>query len=223
MVGDRRTSEKYRGTVERTGVQPRNARQAAGGLRRAICWMKNSSRCFQRTCPDVPSVYLFGHGDGIAELKDNVWRELNSESNKLQAITDQSRIVHKNKDLNFLQNELKAMGEDEDIQFVDEEEIEDLMILNTKRIGTTNLKNSSENAWTGIADIRFGTGCLCFQYGRRGGYSEGAYASFNANAYCGDDERMVRLNRDLLCESLGLETSCLIIPHQVHGARASYR
>jgi len=55
-----------------------------------------------------------------------LWRELNSESNKLQAITDQSRIVHKNKDLNFLQNELKAMGEDEDIQFVDEEEIEDL-------------------------------------------------------------------------------------------------
>ena len=55
-----------------------------------------------------------------------MWRELNSESNKLQAITDQSRIVHKNKDLNFLQNELKAMGEDEDIQFVDEEEIEDL-------------------------------------------------------------------------------------------------
>ena len=34
--------------------------------------------------------------------------------------------MHKNKDLNFLQNELKAMGEDEDIQFVDEEEIEDL-------------------------------------------------------------------------------------------------
>lgn len=63
---------------------------------------------------------------GIAELKDVLWRELNSESNKLQAITDQSRIVHKNKDLNFLQNELKAMGEDEDIQFVDEEEIEDL-------------------------------------------------------------------------------------------------
>ena len=62
----------------------------------------------------------------IAELKDVLWRELNSESNKLQAITDQSRIVHKNKDLNFLQNELKAMGEDEDIQFVDEEEIEDL-------------------------------------------------------------------------------------------------
>ena len=77
--------------------------------------------------PDVPHVFISSvTGMGIAELKDVLWRELNSESNKLQAITDQSRIVHKNKDLNFLQNELKAMGEDEDIQFVDEEEIEDL-------------------------------------------------------------------------------------------------
>ena len=59
-------------------------------------------------------------------MKDLLWKELNSESNKLQAITGQSKIVHKNKDLKFLQNELKAMGEDEDIQFVDEEEIEDL-------------------------------------------------------------------------------------------------
>ena len=64
-----------------------------------------------------------------------------------------------------------------------------------------------------------GQGACAFSTERRGGYSEGAYASFNANAYCGDDERMVRLNRDLLCESLGLETSRLIIPHQVHGAR----
>ena len=77
--------------------------------------------------PNVPHVFISSvTGMGIAELKDVLWRELNSESNKLQAITDQSRIVHKNKDLNFLQNELKAMGEDEDIQFVDEEEIEDL-------------------------------------------------------------------------------------------------
>ncbi len=56
-----------------------------------------------------------------------------------------------------------------------------------------------------------GQGACAFSTERRGGYSEGAYASFNANAYCGDDERMVRLNRDLLCEALGLETSRLII------------
>ena len=77
--------------------------------------------------PDVPHVFISSvTGTGIAELKDLLWKELNSESNKLQAITGQSKIVHKNKDLKFLQNELKAMGEDEDIQFVDEEEIEDL-------------------------------------------------------------------------------------------------
>ena len=59
-----------------------------------------------------------------------------------------------------------------------------------------------------------GQGACAFSTERRGGYSEGAYASFNANAYCGDDERMVRLNRDLLCEALGLGASRLIIPHQ---------
>ena len=75
----------------------------------------------------MPHVFISSvTGTGIAELKDLLWKELNSESNKLQAITGQSKIVHKNKDLKFLQNELKAMGEDEDIQFVDEEEIEDL-------------------------------------------------------------------------------------------------
>ena len=45
--------------------------------------------------PDVPHVFISSvTGTGIAELKDVLWRELNSESNKLQAITDQSRIVH---------------------------------------------------------------------------------------------------------------------------------
>lgn len=54
---------------------------------------------------------------------------------------------------------------------------------------------------------------------RGGGYSEGAYASFNANAYCGDDPRAVRRNRELLCRFLELEPSRLIMPHQVHEAR----
>jgi GTP-binding protein len=76
--------------------------------------------------PDVPHVFISSvTGFGISQLKDILWKELNSESNKLQAITDQGRIVHKNKDLSFLQEELKEMGEDEEIVFVDEEEIED--------------------------------------------------------------------------------------------------
>ena len=38
----------------------------------------------------------------------------------------QEKIVHKDKDVNALQQELQAMGEDEDIEFVDEDEVEDL-------------------------------------------------------------------------------------------------
>ena len=77
--------------------------------------------------PDVPHVFISSvTGMGIAKLKDLLWKELNSESNKLQAITDQQNIVHKNKDVNFLRNELKAMGEDEDFEFIDDAEIEDL-------------------------------------------------------------------------------------------------
>lgn len=44
----------------------------------------------------------------------------------MQAITDQTNIVHRNKDVNQLRNELRAMGEDEDFDFVDDDEIEDL-------------------------------------------------------------------------------------------------
>ena len=77
--------------------------------------------------PDVPHVFISSvTGQGIAELKDLLWKELNSESNKLQAITDQTRIVHRDKNPEALQRELKDMGEDEDLEYVDEDEVEDL-------------------------------------------------------------------------------------------------
>ena len=63
-----------------------------------------------------------------------------------------------------------------------------------------------------------GEGVRAFSTKRKGGYSEGPYASFNANAYCGDDSCKVRLNRELLCRCLGLELPRLIMPRQVHGA-----
>lgn len=51
---------------------------------------------------------------------------------------------------------------------------------------------------------------------RKGGYSFGNYASFNANHYCGDTPKSVEKNRQLLAEALGITTSKLIIPHQTH-------
>lgn len=77
--------------------------------------------------PDVPHVFISAvAGIGIPQLKDILWKELNSESNKLQAITDQNKIVHKNKDVALLKSELQAMGEDEDFDYVDVEDVEDI-------------------------------------------------------------------------------------------------
>ncbi len=76
---------------------------------------------------DLPHVFISAVANlGLTELKDLLWSALNSESNKLQAITHEETLVHRNKDLSFLQEELVAMGEDEEIEYVDEEDIEDI-------------------------------------------------------------------------------------------------
>ncbi|MBQ9560365.1 MAG: GTPase ObgE [Bacteroidaceae bacterium] len=76
---------------------------------------------------DLPHVFISAVANrGLTELKDILWAALNSESNKLAAITHEERIVHRNKDLSHLQEELEAMGEDEDIEIIDDEYIEDI-------------------------------------------------------------------------------------------------
>lgn len=62
----------------------------------------------------------------------------------------------------------------------------------------------------------FGPGVTAFSTTRRGGVSEGAYASFNVNAYCGDHASHVSANRLQLCKHLGISPDHLIIPHQTH-------
>ena len=52
---------------------------------------------------------------------------------------------------------------------------------------------------------------------RKGGYSEGTYASFNCSHYCGDDSENVYRNRGLLVESLSQRPQELIVPVQTHG------
>ena len=47
-----------------------------------------------------------------------LWKELNSESNKLQAITSEDVIVHKDKDMTTF------VDEEPDVEFLDEDEIE---------------------------------------------------------------------------------------------------
>ena len=76
---------------------------------------------------DLPHVFISAVANkGLTELKDVLWLALNSESNKLQAITQQETIVHRNKDLAWLRSEMEEEGEDEEIEFVDEEDIEDI-------------------------------------------------------------------------------------------------
>ena len=74
---------------------------------------------------DLPVVFISSvTGYGLDELKDVLWEELNSESNKLQEITAEDTLVHRDKDMQKLTTELHDEGEDE-VLFVDEDEVED--------------------------------------------------------------------------------------------------
>ena len=81
----------------------------------------------RETLPDdLPVVFISSVSQlGLAELKDVLWRELNSESNKLQDIVAEDTIVHRDKDMSKFAAELAAEGEDE-IEYIDEDDIEDL-------------------------------------------------------------------------------------------------
>lgn len=62
---------------------------------------------------DIPHVFISGvSGLGLQQLKDILWKELNSESNKLDATWKTEHIVHRSKDAGELQNELVAAGAD---------------------------------------------------------------------------------------------------------------
>ena len=62
----------------------------------------------------------------------------------------------------------------------------------------------------------FGEGVKAFSSTRKGGCSEGNYAEFNINHYCGDSEDAIQTNRTSLCQYLGIGSDRLVMPHQVH-------
>ena len=75
---------------------------------------------------DLPVVFISAvTGYGLNDLKDILWAELNSESNKLKGITAEDTLVHRDKDMQRFTEELRAEGEDE-ILYVEEEEDDDL-------------------------------------------------------------------------------------------------
>ncbi|ALO49198.1 GTPase ObgE [Hoylesella enoeca] len=82
----------------------------------------------RETLPDdLPCVFISSvTGQGLDELKNVLWQELNSESNKLQEITAEETLVHRDKDIQRIADELREEGEDKEIEYLDEDEIEDL-------------------------------------------------------------------------------------------------
>ena len=102
---------------------------------------------------DLPVVFISSvTGLGINELKDLLWKELNAESNKIAGVVAEDTIVHRDKDLSYLEAEVfdedrnadeeiygNETSEEEDfedyedeyiddldIEYIDESEIEDL-------------------------------------------------------------------------------------------------
>lgn len=73
-----------------------------------------------------------------------------------------------------------------------------------------------------LTHYRLGTGVVAFSSTRHGGYSQGHYAAFNINNYCGDDPSAIQKNREALCHLLGIEDKRLLMPHQVHRAEVAY-
>ena len=82
----------------------------------------------RETLPDdLPVVFISAvTGFGLTELKDVLWGELNSESNKLEVITSTDSLIHRDKDMSRFAKEMEAEGEDEEIVFIEDDDIEDV-------------------------------------------------------------------------------------------------
>ena len=81
----------------------------------------------EETLPDdLPHVFISSvTGLGVSVLKDILWNELNKEN--IQTELSRENLVHRAKDMNKLQDELRAMGQDDDItiEYEDIDEMED--------------------------------------------------------------------------------------------------
>ena len=79
---------------------------------------------------DLPVVFISSvTGKGITELKDLLWQELNSESNKLQSVTEGGSIVHRDREVLALNSDFADWQDDnqeEDVEELEEFEFEDL-------------------------------------------------------------------------------------------------
>ena len=74
---------------------------------------------------DLPVVFISSvSGQGIQELKDKLWEELNSESNKLQAISEGGNMVHRDREAAVLATDF-ADWQDDSLEEDDADELEE--------------------------------------------------------------------------------------------------
>ena len=82
---------------------------------------------------DLPVIFISAvAGHNITELKDLLWTELNSESNKLQSVAEGGSIVHRDREVEYLDRDFADWAddvveiEDDDIEELEDYEIEDV-------------------------------------------------------------------------------------------------
>jgi len=93
---------------------------------------------------DLPVVFISAvTGFGLEELKDVLWRELNAESNKLDAIKAEDTLVHRDKDMSTFAAEMEDEGELEDIEYLDEDELDDFEYIDEDEI--EDIKDTEES------------------------------------------------------------------------------
>lgn len=82
---------------------------------------------------DLPVIFISAvAGHNITELKDLLWTELNSESNKLQSVAEGGSIVHRDREIEHLDRDFADWADDvveiddDDIEEIEDYEIEDV-------------------------------------------------------------------------------------------------
>lgn len=82
---------------------------------------------------DLPFIFISAvAGHNITELKDLLWTELNSESNKLQSVAEGGSIVHRDREVEYLDRDFADWADDvveiddDDIEELEDYEIEDV-------------------------------------------------------------------------------------------------
>lgn len=72
---------------------------------------------------DLPVVYISAvTGFGLDKLKDILWEELNSESNKLQSVSEGGSIVHRDREVNVLASDFADWQADFDTTGIEEDD-----------------------------------------------------------------------------------------------------